>query len=372
MKVDIFLNILGCSFYTGVPDSKLKALCDFLQDKYPHNPQRHLIAANEGNAVAAAAGCYLASGKPALVYLQNSGEGNMVNPIASLCNKRVYGIPMTLVIGWRGEPGLHDEPQHAFQGIITENLLDCLEIPHMTLTASTSPDEVAAQWASFQHNLAEGQQVAFLVRQNALTWDQKYAYQNDYSLRREDAVRCIAESCGSSLIVSTTGKASRELFEIRETLGEGHHKDFLTVGSMGHASSIALGIALQQPNQKIIVLDGDGALIMHMGAMAVIGAAAPRNLIHIVLNNNAHESVGGQPTAASTMNLIRIAEGCAYPLRFSVSTLSELENALSYALRENILTFIEVKCAVGARENLGRPTNSPMDNKELFMNNFSR
>ena len=367
MKAEQFIAAVNADFYTGVPDSQLKALCDCLIDTRGLDPRRHIIAANEGNAVGLAAGYHLATGKTAAVYLQNSGEGNIINPVASLCNDKVYGIPVIFVVGWRGEPGVHDEPQHVYQGAVTLKLLEDMDIASFVVGRETGETELAAQMERFRGLLAGGKQVAFVVRKGALTYDGGAGDQNGCAMRREEIIRRVLAVSGDDPIVSTTGKASRELFELREAAGRGHERDFLTVGSMGHSSSIALGIALQKPEKKVWVIDGDGAALMHMGAMAVIGASAPKNIVHIVINNGAHESVGGQPTAAAKIDLTAVARGCGYPSAVSVDSFDELERALREAKVMEGLTWIEVKCAIGARGDLGRPTTTAMENKRRFM-----
>lgn len=367
MRVETFTEILGAEFYAGVPDSLLRPLCDYLMDAFGTDPRRHMIAANEGNAAALAAGYHLATGKVPVVYLQNSGEGNLVNPAASLLHRQVYGIPVIFVVGWRGEPGVRDEPQHVFQGEVTLKLLEDLGIPAFVIGPETGDEEVREAMAGFRPLLAEGRDAAFVIRKGGLTYGKKRTYRNGYGLRREEAIRQIARAAGGDPIVSTTGKASRELFEIREALKQDHGRDFLTVGSMGHASSIALGVALHRPQERVWCLDGDGALLMHMGAMAAIGQGRPRNLIHIVLNNAAHESVGGLPTAAGGLDIPAIARACGYPCALTAETAGVLDEALREAKARQDLCLIEVKCAIGARPDLGRPTTSPQENKRAFM-----
>ena len=372
MRVDRFAAILGADFWTGVPDSQLKALCDWLMATYGTDPVHHVIAANEGNCAALAAGYHLATGRVPVVYMQNSGEGNIINPAASLLHGRVYAIPVIFVVGWRGEPGVHDEPQHVYQGEVTLRLLEDLQIPAFVVSPETSEEELEAQMERFRPLLEQGRDVAFIIRKKALTDAPQVTYRNAHSMTREEALRHIAAAAGEDPVVSTTGKASRELFEIREARGEGHGHDFLTVGSMGHASSIALGIALQRPEKRVWCVDGDGAMLMHMGAMAVIGAARPENLIHVVLNNGAHETVGGMPTAAAAADLPGIARACGYPEAVTVSTPDELDAALSEARNTRSLRLIEILCAIGARADLGRPTTTPVENKRAFMDTLAR
>lgn len=367
MKVEKLLDIIGAEFYTGVPDSQLKALCDFLMEEYGIDPEHHLIAANEGNCVAVAAGYYLAKGKVPVVYLQNSGEGNIINPVASLLNDKVYAIPVVFIVGWRGEPGVHDEPQHIYQGEVTLRLLEDMDISSFVVTKETTAEEVEKAMGGFRENLEKGKSVAFVIGKGALTADTNVEYKNDNLMSREEIIQHIIKISGKDPIVSTTGKASRELFELREKNNQSHKYDFLTVGSMGHASSIAFGIAINKPKTKIWCIDGDGAALMHMGAMAVIGANTPENMVHIIINNGAHETVGGMPTVASKIELVEIAKACGYPNAVSVTKAEDLDKELKNAKARNELSFIEVKCSIGAREDLGRPTTTAQQNKLNFV-----
>ncbi|MBD5483047.1 MAG: phosphonopyruvate decarboxylase [Lachnospiraceae bacterium] len=370
MLVQDFIEKLNAEFYCGVPDSQLKALCDYLIDRYGTDPKHHVIAANEGNCVASAAGYHLSTGKVPVVYMQNSGEGNAVNPIASLLNDKVYAIPCIFVIGWRGEPGIKDEPQHIFQGEITLKLLEDMQILYHVIDEKTNPSDLDAVMREFCEYLSEGKQTAFVIRKNALKYEGATQYHNKYTMTREDVIERIVETAGNDRIISTTGKASRELFEIREKRKEGHENDFLTVGCMGHASSIALQIAVQRPDKRVWCLDGDGAALMHMGAMAVIGSQKPSNMIHVLLNNQAHETVGGMPTVAEGVCFRKIAEGCGYPHILSVEGAEELGEALKDIKERKELCFLEVKCALGARADLGRPTTTALENKLRFMQNM--
>lgn len=367
MKVSDLLEIIRKDFFTGVPDSQLKELCNHLMSKEGIG-KRHLIAANEGNCVGLAAGYYLATGEVPVVYLQNSGLGNIVNPSASLLHPKVYGIPCIFIVGWRGEPGVHDEPQHIYQGEITETLLRDLDMEYMILTHETTPEEITDAMENFDRLLAQGKSVAFIVKKAAFEKEAKRDYLNDNLLVREDVIEKIVDTAGEDLIISTTGKASRELFEIRERKGQGHQRDFLTVGSMGHSSSIALGIALNKPNTKVWCVDGDGAALMHMGAMALIGTNKPGNMVHILINNESHETVGGMPTVGGNVDFVQIAKGCGYPVQKSVCNEEELTAALSVAKASGELMFIEVKCKISSRTDLGRPTTTAQENKEHFMN----
>ena len=367
MKAERFAEILGSDFFTGVPDSQLKPLCNYLMHTYGIDPKHHLIAANEGNCTALAAGYYMSTGRIPTVYMQNSGEGNIINPVASLVNDHVYAIPMIFVVGWRGEPGVHDEPQHIYQGMVTLKLLADMDIQAFVVSADTSEAELAGKRREFQDLLDQGKQVAFVIRKGALSYDEKVDYQNHNVMKREEIIQHIAGITGNDPIISTTGKASRELFEARTASGESHERDFLTVGSMGHASSIALGVALNMPGQKIWCIDGDGAMLMHMGAMAVIGSQRPENLVHIVINNSAHETVGGMPTVAGQMDIVAIARACGYPYAVSVDNFADLDEELQNAKAESGLRLIEVKSSIGARADLGRPTTTALENRQNFM-----
>ena len=372
MKVENFLKIIGSDFYTGVPDSQLKALCDYLMDKYGIDPKHHIIAANEGNCTALAAGYHLATGKIPVVYMQNSGEGNIINPAASLLNDKVYAIPMVFIIGWRGEPGIHDEPQHIYQGEVTVRLLEDMNISSFIIGKNTTDGEVAEAMKKFREVLGSGKDVAFIIRKGALSDAPKIEYSNENIMAREEIIQHIVKVSGEDPIISTTGKASRELFETRTSNGQSHKYDFLTVGSMGHSSSIALGVAINKPGQRIWCIDGDGAVLMHMGSMAVIGASKVKNMIHVVINNGAHETVGGMPTAAGKIDLVKIALACGYPNAVSANDFAELDEALENAKKKNELCFIEVKCSIGAREYLGRPTTMALENKRNFMEYLNR
>lgn len=368
MKVEKLVEIIGSDFYTGVPDSQLKSLCNYLMNKYGIDSKHHVIAANEGNCTALAAGYHLATGKVPVVYMQNSGEGNIINPVASLLNDKVYAIPTIFIIGWRGEPGLHDEPQHIYQGEVTIKLLDDMGIKSFVISNDTTDEDVEKQMIEFNKLLNEGKDVAFIVRKGAISYDEPIEYKNDNDMTREEIIQHITKVTGEDPIISTTGKASRELFETRTANNQSHKYDFLTVGSMGHSSSIALGVAINKPDTKIWCIDGDGALLMHMGSLAVIGSNKPNNMIHIVINNGAHETVGGMPTVASDMDIVATAKACGYPNAIMVDTFEKLDEELLKAKNKNELTLIEVKCSVGARDDLGRPTTTALENKNNFMN----
>ncbi len=368
MKLDFLKRF---DFFVGVPDSQLKPLCNYLMATYGVG-EHHLIAANEGNAVGLAAGYHLATGKTPVVYMQNSGEGNVVNPLLSLMNDKVYGIPCLFVIGWRGEPGVHDEPQHIYQGEVTLKLLEDMDVAYFVIDKETDEAELLKKLDEWEPLFAAGKQAALVVRKGALAFDGKVKYENENTMLREEIVRRVAEAAEEGVIVSTTGKTSRELFEVREARGEGHGKDFLTVGSMGHASSIALGIAKQKTDRRVWILDGDGACLMHMGAMAVMGVEKPKNVVHIVVNNGAHETVGGMPTVASRIDLSGVARACGYPTVLRAANEDELSEALAAAKAAETLVFLEVTASIGARDDLGRPTTTAKENKEAFMRELAK
>lgn len=355
------LTSAGIDFFAGVPDSLLKNFCACLTDT---RAAGHVIAANEGGAVALAAGHWLATRHPALVYMQNSGQGNAINPLASLADPDVYSIPMLLLVGWRGEPGVHDEPQHVKQGKITLPLFETLGIPAAVIP-DDEPAALALAAASVARALAESRPVALVARKGLFapyTLKSKPADLSD--LRRETAIESILRALpGRAVVVSTTGMISREVYETRERLGQDHASDFLTVGSMGHAIMIAVGIAKARPDRPVVCLDGDGATIMHAGNLAIAGQSGCANLFHVVLNNAAHDSVGGQPTVAGAIDLPAIAAACGYRLVPSLDALFAPGSSPS---------FLEIRVAKGARSDLGRPKEPPQANKALFMDSLSR
>lgn len=367
MNVRDFVEALNADFYAGVPDSQLKALCNYLMDEYGVNACHHVIAANEGNAVGMAAGYYLATGKVPVVYMQNSGQGNAVNPIASLLNDEVYGIPVIFVVGWRGEPGVHDEPQHVYQGQITLELFDLMGIESVVVSADTTVSDVKVAIEHFRELFDEGKSAAFIVRKGALSYEGSSAYENNWVMKREDVIAQVMKAAGDNPIVSTTGKPSRELFELREACGQSHSADFLTVGSMGHASSIAAEIAAQRPKNRVWCIDGDGSVLMHMGAMAIIGASGIKNLVHVVLDNGAHETVGGMPTVAGQVDLPGVARACGYATACYAFDFDDLQHALDDAVSNEGSSMIVAKCALGSRADLGRPTIAPQQSKQNFM-----
>lgn len=360
---ELLNNDIG--FFTGVPDSLLKDICAYISDNSKKND--HIIASNEGGAIGLAVGNYLSTGKVPFVYMQNSGIGNAVNPILSIANDMVYGIPMIIMIGWRGEPNIKDEPQHLKQGLVSEELLKALDIPYYIMDNESNYQDIIKKLK--QKSLLESKPVALLVKKNTFSsYKQLSKKVMNFEMSREDAIKKIIDVIGDDIIVSTTGKTSREVFEYREEKGQSHEKDFLIVGGMGHTSQIALGVALGTKTKKVYCLDGDGSVIMHMGSLAILGERKGVTLKHIILNNLAHDSVGGQPTASKSMNFCRIAKHCGYSLTLHAETIDELERKLIELKNHNGIALLEIKVNIGARKDLGRPTKTPKENKSAFIN----
>ena len=368
IRPEFFIEALrekGIDCFAGVPDSLLKNICAYITDHF--DAAHNIIAANEGAAVGLAAGHYLATGQPACVYMQNSGEGNIINPLASLTDQEVYHIPVLLLIGWRGRPGVHDEPQHVKQGKVTTGLLNVMGVNYEVL--SKEDDKAAKQIEKAAKALANKEVFALVIEKDTF---EDYKLQNvevnDLTMTREEAIQTVAAALGEKdCIVSTTGMISRELFEYRAAMNQGHERDFLTVGSMGHASQIALGIAMAKTDRNVWCFDGDGAAIMHMGSMAIVANKAPKNYVHVVFNNGAHDSVGGQPTVGLKIALPRVARAVGYPHTYSVSAKEDLMDVLNEVKKNNDLSLIEIKVKKGNRKDLGRPTTTPIQNKEALM-----
>ncbi len=368
IRPEFFIEALkekGIDCYAGVPDSLLKNICAYITDHF--DATHNIIAANEGAAVGFAAGHYLATGKPACVYMQNSGEGNIINPLASLTDREVYNIPVLLLIGWRGRPGVHDEPQHVKQGKVTTGLLNVMGVNYEVLSKEES--KAAGQIEKAVSALRSNEVFALVVEKD--TFDE-YKLQNvsvdDLTMTREEAIRTVASALSpKDVTVSTTGMISRELFEARAAWGQGHERDFLTVGSMGHASQIALGIALEKTDRRVWCFDGDGATIMHMGSMAIVASKKPANYIHVVFNNGAHDSVGGQPTVGLKIDLPAVAKSVGYAYALSVDNREALNDILNKVNSLEGPVLIEVKVKKGNRKDLGRPTTTPIENRDALM-----
>ena len=372
IRPEFFIDKLrenGIDCFAGVPDSLLKNICAYITDKC--DSQHNIITANEGAAICLAAGHYLASGHPACVYMQNSGEGNIINPLASLTDPEVYHIPVLLLIGWRGRPGFHDEPQHIKQGKITTGLLNTMGINFDVL--SKEEDKADKQISRAIKALQNNDVYALVIEKDTF---EEYKLQNDYTngltLSREVAIQTVTAALGEKdCIVSTTGMISRELYEYRDMMNQSHERDFLTVGSMGHASQIALGIAMAQPRRIVWCFDGDGASIMHMGSMAIVGDKSPKNYVHVLFNNGAHDSVGGQPTVGLNIDFSAIAKATGYQNVMSVNNKEDLDKVLT-SLKScypniNGPVFLEIKVKKGNRNNLGRPKTTPIRNKKDLM-----
>ena len=359
----------GIDCFAGVPDSLLKNICAYITDHF--DAAHNIIAANEGAAVGLAAGHYLATGQPACVYMQNSGEGNIINPLASLTDQEVYNIPVLLLIGWRGRPGVHDEPQHVKQGKVTTGLLNVMGVNYEVL--SKEEDKAEKQIAKAIKALQNKEVFALVIEKDTFEdYNLQNVEVNDLTMSRAEAIQTVAADIGEKdCIVSTTGMISRELFEYRAAINQGHERDFLTVGSMGHASQIALGIAMAKTDRKVWCFDGDGAAIMHMGSMAIVANKAPKNYVHVVFNNGAHDSVGGQPTVGLKIDLPAVAKAVGYKAAISVSSKEELEKELS-TLNSQLSTvggpvLLQVCVKKGNRKDIGRPTTTPIQNKEALM-----
>lgn len=364
-----FYNLLiknNVDFFTGVPDSSLKDFCSYVAKVT--SPNRHIIAANEGNAVAIAVGYYLGTGKLPLIYMQNSGIGNAVNPLLSLCDPEIYSIPLLIMIGWRGEPGTSDAVQHVKDGRVQFDLLQAMEIPYEILSSDDDHVEEKVR-RCISLALSEKRPVALIVKTGtfAKCHDSLPANVTDSLMREEVIELLLSVFDDNTIFVSTTGRTSSELFEIRDRLGQPHSRDFLNVGSMGHCSSIALGISLTKPNVTVVCIDGDGSLIMHMGSLATIGKLKPRNFRHVLINNKVHESVGGQPTAITNVNIPDLAKATGYDNVFSASSKKELETILSKFVNSDGPSLLDVHVKPGARRELGRPTNNPIERKNIFM-----
>lgn len=370
MKADIFLQEvkkIGINTIAGVPDSTLKQFCDAVQLDNGRT-FRHYVTANEGSAVGLATGEYLATKHPCLIYLQNSGLGNIINPLASIANQEVYGIPMLFLVGWRGEPGKKDEPQHIYQGKITCELLEVMDVPYSVIDDTTTETQVKEILADAQGQMGNNRQYAIIVKRDAFEKGRKFVWENGCGLVREQALKVILENVyDNSYIVSTTGKISRELYEQSDILYGNHNRIFMTVGGMGHASMIAYGMAQADESRQIVCIDGDGAVLMHMGAVAFLAKQAPKNLLHIVINNASHESVGAMPTGFSGNTYSQMAEACGYANTYIVRTESELEEGLLESKDRRELSMIEVMVSLDSRADLGRPKESAKENRINFM-----
>lgn len=360
------LENMGFDTIAGVPDSTLKQFCDGLQT-YEGN-LKHYVTANEGAAVAVGIGAYLASGKPACVYMQNSGIGNMVNPLASLANGDVYGVPMLFIVGWRGEPGVKDEPQHVFQGKITCELFETLAVTYSVIDQNTTQEEMAAILQEAGNTLERGDQFAIIVKKGTFEKEEPFTWDNGNPMEREEVLGRILQALPrDTAIVSTTGKISRELYEQSDKIYGSHENLFMTVGGMGHASMIALGVAGKRPDKTVVCIDGDGAVLMHMGALPLIATQAPKNFYHIVINNMAHESVGAMPTGCQQTSFAEVARAAGYKTVDKLETLEAVDQIGTRIQEAEGPVLFEIPVSLGARSDLGRPKESARQNKEIFM-----
>ena len=361
------LNTHGIDYFTGVPDSLLKDFCAYVTDQ--SSKTNHIITSNEGSAIATAAGYHLATNKFPCVYFQNSGFGNCINPLLSLTDSKIYSIPMLLLIGWRGEPGKKDEPQHLVQGQVMSSLLTDMNIQFEVL-----PDYIEGAQESLEtaiHYMTHRKApYAFLVkRQTFEPYNLQTIPEKPFTMNREDALQVVLDHSKEwDIFVSTTGFTSREVYEYRASRSQGHKRDFLCVGNMGHASALAMGIAAQKPSRNVFCLDGDGALLMHMGAITSIGQSQLKNYKHIVINNGAHDSVGGQPTVGLNVNFNDIFKASGYKWVNSVDNEQDLIIKLKELRNIDGPACLEIKVNCGARTNLGRPKTTPIENKIEFMN----
>ena len=353
----------GLDFFAGVPDSLLKNFCACVKEN--SDSSHNIITANEGNAIALAAGYHISSSKYGVVYMQNSGIGNAVNHLLSLADEEVYSIPMLLIVGWRGEPGTKDEPQHVKQGKVTIDLFHAMDIETVILE-----EDYQSQLDYCYQYLQEHQKpIALIVRKGLFSSYDTEKPKNPYTLLREEALETIIDTLNNDdMIVSTTGKTSREIFEIRERRGEEHHHDFLTVGSMGHTSSIALGMSIGS-QKNIYCIDGDGSFIMHMGSFAVIPTVASSNFQYILINNGTHESVGGQPTVGFQIKVKDTLLSLGFKKVYEASTTEEIKKYMPLLSKEKLCALI-VYTKLGSRDDLGRPTIRPVDNKKAMMESF--
>jgi len=386
--LDFMGDELGVKFFTGVPDSCINTFCAEIdrhqsqagKSKDTAEAPVHVIASNEGSAVALAIGNFLATGNVPLVYMQNSGLGNAVNPLLSAAHAEVYGIPMMLVLGWRGAPGVHDEPQHMVTGRQTREILESLEIETFVMPKGGDVEAEETMRAAHECAKAGNRPVAVLVEPKTFSGSIIRDPQPTTALSREAAILQLLDVIGpNDAVVSTTGFTSRELYELRESTGSSHSSDFLCVGSMGHALSIAQGIAISQPERIVWCIDGDGAALMHAGSMANSFSMGLSNLRHVLINNEAHESVGGQATAASqlykagshhqSLSFADMASVFGYECIGNAKSSKELSRMLPELARKRLApAFLEVKVALGSRENLGRPKNSTQHTKTELMN----
>ncbi len=395
----------GFDFFSGVPDSTFRSWMTYLDTggNKSHleiggkggsgDPDlTNIIAVNECEAAAICAGYHLSTGKIGVLYMQNDGFGKTVNPLSSLCNPEVYSIPILLMIGWRGEPGKKDAIQHHRMGKILQPLLDLLDIPHEIMPSrieeadrvlekareymekNSRPFAVIVRKGTFEDSLLED---SLPGKATHGTHVAEQPVLESRSLGREETLGIIMKHLeshldGEEIIVSTTGKLSRELFEYSSGRKKGSGNDFYNIGAMGCAQSIALGIALQRKDRKVFVFDGDGSILMQMGALVTAGHYSPDNLFHFVFDNGAHDSTGGQPTCSDTVDLTRVAAACNYRYAETVNDAEGLRDAMRRIILKGAAgvegpAMLVVKVKKGARDDLTRPDREPVEYKEEFM-----
>lgn len=361
----------GFHDYVGVPDSLLKNFCSYITD----HASSHIISTNEGSALAYASGQYLKNNYPSVVYLQNSGFGNLINPLLSLNDEKVYSIPALLIIGWRGEPGVSDEPQHIKQGEIMIQLLNSLNLDYCVMDSNSSATDIVQMAANYLKD--KKKPFAILVKKNTFS---SYVCKSQVSfiknfdslpLREEILDALIKNIDNKSLFITTTGYCSREIYELRETLNQSHSRDFMTVGSMGHVLSIAHGICSKEKNKKVFCIDGDGSLLMHMGALSLNHILKPKNLFHILINNGSHDSVGGQDTNAFSVDFARLSKALGYKQYFSSISIQDINDQAPDIICAEGPIFWEILSKKGSRENLGRPKSTPKENLKEFIDNIN-
>jgi phosphonopyruvate decarboxylase len=353
-KLLIFLEKNNLNFFSGVPDSVLKNFTNLLINK-----SSHVLATNEGSAVSIGIGYHLSFNKLPCIYMQNSGLANAINPLISIAHKGVYSIPMMMLIGWRGSPGIKDEPQHLIKGKITKNLLKLLGIKYEIIESEKDFNKIKKL---INFSKKKKVPVACLFKKGVL---KKVNYHKKFSERstiknkilRSEVIREILKSIqNNTKIISTTGYTSRELYQIRKNEGYHKGKDFYMIGGMGHSSSVALGAAFKK-NKKILCLDGDGSMLMHLGSLHTVGLMNKNNFKHILLNNQSHESVGGQEISFKRVKMEKLIKGLGYSKYIQLKDKKDLKNKIQSVLKYKGSIFLEVLIEKGAIKNLGRPKN---------------
>ena len=365
IEVNSLVSLLkknNCDFFTGVPDSVLKELSIKLQNK---NKKKHIIATNEGSAVSLGIGHYLSTKRVPCIYMQNSGLSNALNPLISIAHKRVYSIPLILVIGWRGSPRIKDEPQHNIKGEITENILKLLNIKYTILRSNNDLNKFDKQ---IKLAKKKSSIVACLIEQGTLTKNKKTNKKKDfYNLDKEIFLKTLLLTLKKNTkIISSTGFNSREIMYLRKKFKITNGRDFYMVGGMGHTSSVALGYSLSN-KKNVICIDGDGSLLMHLGSIKTAGTFANKNFKYILLNNNSHDSVGNQSTYANNVNFEKLSKSLGFKKFYSIKNKINLKKKIKTFLSEKELSFLEIKISNSKIKKLPRPTDL-LKIKKIFMN----